>query len=129
MPMAETATLSDTITTKEELDEWKERIARQRRERGEPVRPPGLDPKNYRRGGWQDDVNLLVAFLKGIKNIMDLLIKYRVPEQPAALFAKLLPEVERNINWAISDLYDIVNAPDPTSHPCYVGLQVRDLTA
>src|SRR5262249_30278864 len=33
-----------------------------------------------------------------------------------------------NINWAIADLYDIANAPDPKAHPCYMALQARGLT-
>lgn len=94
--VVETATARDTITTKKELDEWKEKMARQRQRGGEPTQPPALDPKSYGRGGWQDAINLLVAFLKGIKDIMELLIGDRVPVQPAELFEKLFPEVEQN---------------------------------
>jgi hypothetical protein len=116
----------DVITTKQELDEWKQKRAEQRQRGGEPEHPPGLDPKG--KGGWQGDVNLLVAFLKGLRNIMELLINQRVPEEPAKRFNQVFPDVEQNINWAISDLYDIATVPDPTSHPCYVGLQTRGLT-
>jgi hypothetical protein len=117
----------DIVTTKEELEEWKRKRAEQRRRGGDPAKPPELDPKNYRRGGWQDDVNLLVAFLQGLKRLMRYLIDERVPEDASRLFAELFPEVEQNINWAISDLYDIAAASGPEEHPCYVALKVRGL--
>jgi hypothetical protein len=117
----------DVVTTKKELDEWKERMAEQRRrDGGEPEHPPGLDPKG--KGGWQGDVNLLVAFLKGLRKLMERLINDRVPDEAAKRFNAVLPEVVQNINWAISDLYDIANAPNPTGHPCYVALEARGLT-
>jgi hypothetical protein len=116
----------DVVTTKEELEEWKRKMAEQRRRGGEPEHPPALDPKG--KGGWQGDVNLLVAFLKGLRSLMELLIKDRVPEEVAARFNAVFPEVAQNIDWAISDLYDIANASDPKGHPCYVALEARGLT-
>lgn len=116
----------DVITTKEELEEWKRKRAEQRQRGGEPERPTGLDPKG--KGGWQGDVNLLVAFLKGLKRLMEVLINDRVPEEPANRFKVVFPEVEQNINWAISDLYDIANAANPNEHFGYLGLQARGLT-
>lgn len=116
----------EIVTTKKELDEWKERMAEQRRRDGEPEHPPGLDPKG--KGGWQGDVNLLVAFLKGLRKLMERLINDRVPDEAAKRFNAVLPEVVQNINWAISDLYDIANAPNPKDHPCYMALEARGLT-
>lgn len=119
----------DVVTTKEELEAWKAERAKNRPRGGEPTRPPELDPDPTRKSrDWEDDVNLLVAFLKGLKSLMKYLIDHRVPVEPAQLFASGFPEVEQNINWAISDLYDIVTTAEPKNHPCYVGLQVRGLT-
>jgi hypothetical protein len=116
----------DVITTKKELDEWKERMAQQRQRGGEPAHPPALDPKG--KGGWQGDVNLLVAFLKGLQKLMERLIADRVPDDSAKRFNAVFPDVVQNINWAISDLYDIANAVDPKGHPCYMALEARGLT-
>jgi len=122
----ETDTLApDIVTTKEELEKWKEKRARQRGGDGEPTHPPHLESRNYKAGGWQDDVNLLVQFLKGLKTLMRFLIEHRVPEKPSRLFAECLDEVEENINKAISDLYDI----DSDTHAAYLGLQARECTA
>jgi hypothetical protein len=76
----------DVITTKEELERWQKERARQRQGGGEPTHPPTLDPSQSRRGSWQGDVNLLVAFLKGLKKLMELLINQRVPDEPAERF-------------------------------------------
>jgi len=116
----------DVVTTKKELDDWKEARARQRQSGGQPEHPPALDPKG--KGGWQGDVNLLVAFLKGLRQLMEVLINDRVPDEVAKRFKAVFPDVEQNINWAISDLYDIATHPNPTEHPCYMALEVRGLT-
>jgi hypothetical protein len=113
------------ISTKEDLERWREERARQRQRGGEPT--PPIDPRNYDQGSWQGDVNVLVAILKGLKVLMKLLID-RIPEQPAARFNAVFDDVEQHINWAISDLYDIANVPEPTTHPCYRALQARGLT-
>lgn len=128
MPSTAVETIDDIVATKEELERWKEERARQRQRGGEPTHPPTLEPGQSRRGSWQGDVNLLVAFLKGLRNLMELLIDQRVPEEPAERFNAVFPDVEQNINWAISDLYDIANAPDPKGHPCYRALEARGLT-
>jgi hypothetical protein len=128
MPSTVVETIEDVVTTKEELERWKEKRARQRQRGGEPTHPPTLEPGRSRRGSWQGDVNLLVAFLKGLKRLMQLLIDQRVPDEPAKRFKAVFSDVEQNINWAISDLYDIANAPDPNAHPCYMALQARGLT-
>lgn len=128
MPSTAVETIDDIVTTKEELDRWKEERARQRQRGGEPTHPPILAQDPSRRGGWQDDLNLLVAFLKGLKRLMRLLIDQRVPDEPAKRFQAVLSDVEQNIDWAISDLYDIANATDPKAHPGYNALQARGLT-
>jgi hypothetical protein len=118
----------DVITTKKELDDWKAERARQRQRGGEPTHPPTLAPGQSQRGSWQFDVNLLVAFLKGLTRLMRLLIEERVPEEPATRLNAVWADVEQNVNWAISDLYDIANSSNPTEHECYVALEVRGLT-
>ncbi len=127
--MVETATQHDVVTTKEELEAWKLAMARRRQGSGEPARPPALDPKRSGKGDWEDDINLLVAFLKGLRTIMDYLIKNRVPVGPDVLFGNEFSKVEQNINWAISDLYDVVNPPKAgKEHPCWIALEARELT-
>ena len=116
--------VADIVTTKEELEAWKKERAEKRQKGGQPVQPPHLDPKKSPRGGWQDDVNLLVEFLLGLKNLMRYLIEHRVPENPSKLFKSCFSDVEDNINAAISDLYTI----NGENHAAYVDLQVRELT-
>lgn len=128
MPVADLVVEKDVVTTKEELEEWKRQRAGQRERGGEPTHPPSLEPGKYKGGDWEDDINLLVAFLKGLKRLMKYLIENRVPAGPAGLFNKVFPDIEQAINWAISDLYDIAAAATPKDHPCYVGLQVRGMT-
>jgi hypothetical protein len=124
MPTAVETEVEDIVTTKEELEKWKAKRAKERQRGGTAVRPPYLDPKKYRRGDWQDDINVLVQFLQGLKTLMKFLIEHRVPENPSKLFASCFPDVEENVNGAIADLYT-VDSPD---HIAYRALRARGLT-
>ena len=66
--------------------------------------------------------------MKGLRRLMRHLIDQRIPDDAAIRFDAVWDDVEQNINWAISDLYDIANSPDPGSHHGYRALEVRGLT-
>jgi len=93
-------------STKEELEQWKRERAEKRKQGGTTEHPPMIDATKRKRG-WEEDINLLVEFLQGVKKLMGFLIKDRVPTNPAKLFAASYLSIEENINDAISDLYSI----------------------
>lgn len=114
----------DMITTKEELEEWRRKRAKERKRGGEPSIPNSLDPSKSNLSGWHEDIAILAQFLRGLKSLMKFLIQHRVPVNPSKLFSASLPEVEQTINDVISDLYSI----DSSDHVAYRALRETGLT-
>ena len=125
MPTVKESDVIDVPTTKEELEEWRKQQAKKRRgHTGGTPRSPERDREQQGGGGFEDDVRELIAFLMWLIEVMEKLIKERIPEDQAELFIETFPDIEYHIQSAISDLREI----DSTEHVLYRALQVEGLT-
>lgn len=113
--IADDVDVKQEVTTKEELEDLKRRLAELRTNRSNTPSGDALEGRPY---GWEDDIDGLAIFLEDLKQLMSFLIADRVLEEDRQLFIDCWPIIELQIDIAIAELRTI-NADD---HPLYVKL-------
>ncbi len=121
MPVATEVDVRQKVTTKEELEDLRERLRQLRGQASNAPTGDALDGKPY---GWQDDIDGLAVFLEDLKQLMIFLVKDRVLAEQQELFRECWPATEERINIAIAQLRTIANDDDPI----YVELHNAGLT-
>jgi hypothetical protein len=121
MPVATETDVKTEVTTKEELDDLRRRLAEWRSRQANTPSGKALNGKPY---GWEDDLDGLAVFLQDLKEVIKFLVNDRVIEQDRQAFADYLPEIEVRIDIAIAKLRAIDNNDDEL----YVKLHNASLT-
>jgi len=121
MPVATEVDVREKVTTKEELQDLRERLRRIRGQASNADSGEALDGKPY---GWQDDVDGLVAFLEDLKQVMIFLVNDRVPKRERKWFLDCWDAAEVRIDIAIAQLRTVGSDNDPI----YVELHNEELT-
>jgi hypothetical protein len=121
MSVATEVDVRQKITTKEELEDLKERLKQIKGQASNAATGKALEGKP---NGWQDDVDGLVAFLEDLKEVMKFLIGQRVLKEQRQLFLDCWEAIEVRIDIAIAQLRTIRNDDDEI----YVELHNAGLT-
>ena len=120
MPVATEVNIKEKVTTKEELEDLRRRLADLR---GNEAKTPSAE-KRGKSYGWQDDLDGLAIFLEDLKQVIRFCVDNRVLEDQRAPFSDYLIEIEVRIDIAIAALRTIGR----DDHEVYIELHNAGLT-
>jgi hypothetical protein len=115
------AAVSEQVTTKEELEDLKRRLAELQGQNSQTPSGAALKGKPY---GWQDDVDGLATFLEDLKQVMKFLLDNRVLAERRQLFNDCWEIIVLRIDIAIAELRTI----DSEDHILSIKLHNAGLT-
>ena len=122
--MATATATSTQVFTKAELDALRAALNKGRNRQGNYVAPPSQQSDPQSSDDWENDVALLVKFLKDLNDVLETLIAKRIPETERKGFEIVYETVQEDVNTAIKQLNEISG---PT-HTRFAGLRKVGLT-
>jgi hypothetical protein len=116
--MATATATSTQVFTREELDALREALSRGRNGIGSYVSPPGWERERQPSDNWENDIFLLIKFLKDLCDLLQFLIAKRIPDQQRKGFEIIFEKVQEDVANAIEQLRGISGPEDEL----FVGL-------
>jgi hypothetical protein len=101
--------VKEEVTTKEELEDLRRRLAELRQRASNTPSGEALKGKPY---GWEDDIDGLAAFLEDLRQVITFLIRDRLLQDQRQLFVDCLPIIDVRIDIAIAELRTIDTKDD-----------------